>query len=54
MVQSFKTSAPTIRASGSINKTEHASALEYMLSMKSLDRTLKFFHIPKTAGTGEG
>ncbi|GAX22259.1 hypothetical protein FisN_25Lh078 [Fistulifera solaris] len=49
-IQSFQTTtAPQIRAS--VTKLEIASALEYVNSFKSLKRTLKFFHIPKTAGT---
>jgi hypothetical protein len=51
-IQSFPTTnnAPQIRAS--VTKTELASAHEYVNSFKTLKRTLKFFHIPKTAGTG--
>lgn len=49
--RSNKSIPPTLRVTESINKSEHASSLEYLLSIKSFDRPLKFFHIPKTAGT---
>lgn len=51
ILQSFQTISPATRATGSISKSEHASSMEYIHSIKSFDRTLKFFHIPKTAGT---